>query len=161
MPKWGLASNQLFCCKFQSKLEPWREGVGGGVFGFVYAEPKKGSLLLKRPDLKYSELPPAASVSYAIPLMTGANLWKYTEVISLEIHPGREWREIQARGRKLGLDPAKSETEASCVPAASTIHANAGPRSSESENGGQSGPALLEIRSLEKVPSSSLLSTTL
>lgn len=57
------------------------------------------------------------------------------EVISLEIHPGREWREIEARGRKLGLDPAKSETEGSCVPAASTIHTNTGPRSSESENG--------------------------
>ena len=65
MPKWGHASNQMFCCKLQSKLEPWREGEVGGMFGFVYAEPKKGSLLLKRLDLKRSEPPPATNVSYA------------------------------------------------------------------------------------------------
>lgn len=43
----------------------------------------------RRPDLKRSKPQWAANISYAIPFDdSGANLWKYVEVISQEIHPG-------------------------------------------------------------------------
>lgn len=75
----------------------------GGVLGFVYAEQERASRLPRRPDLKRSKPQWAANISYAIPFDdSGANLWKYVEVISQEIHPrlgGWGGRESKVWGR--------------------------------------------------------------
>lgn len=78
----------------------------GGVLGFVYAEQERASRLPRRPDLKRSKPQWAANISYAIPFDdSGANVWKYGEVISQEIHPrlgGEEEEEKVRFGAELG-----------------------------------------------------------
>ena len=102
MLKWVHASNQMFCCKFQSKFEPWREGEVGGMFGFVHAEPKKGSLLLKRPDLKRLEPPPAANISYAIPFDDWCKFMKIHGGDFPGNPPGQRMKGNRGSGQKAG-----------------------------------------------------------
>lgn len=93
---------KCFVVNFKANLNPEGKEWWGECLALFMLSQKKGSLLLKRPDLKCSEPPSAANISYAIPF---DDWYKFMKIHGGDFPgnpPGQRMKGNRGSGQKAG-----------------------------------------------------------